>query len=830
MLTKLGGTMLFQYFSICRLVCMIGLVCSSVSIQQSIAQDETATVNNQEKTDFDLANGLYQRKLYKDAAGVFSEFIKAYPGSANRTTAMFRRAESMYQQSLQQSESNPVEAKVVLIESQFGFQEYIKFAPDGDKIIDALLRHGEISYKLEDSKRGLISLQRVLSESEVDDQLEAAFFYAARCHEALEQYPEAEAKYQTVRSEYTKGDFAAFATYLLAQMFEKTERFDEAATLLTNLWRNEDEYVIPDGSNLIEKTQLLSAQILYRLDDFAKAAEAYMEYINQNPDGENAQEAKYGAAWALYRQKKYDEALAIANTLKREMLSSELLAGILFLQGTCSYQQRQYSDAALYFKEVIADPNAGEYRERAWYQLCWSHFLTNDMKQTEDQCRLMLEQPLELSMNSNVHYLLGQALARQDRLAEAAEEMRLVFTIDEKGEYAEDAMYLLGDMLYRLKEYKDSSQTYLQMANKYPQSSRIEDVLTRAVNAQFNAKEFALAVSTTDRLLNQFPNTSTKQDLLYRKGLALFQLDMLDPALDTFATVIDKPNTVEKKDDALYWTAYIHERKEDRETASKIYLRLIDEYPNYKNISDVRLRKGYCDYKTGEFEKAFDQFHILLFDVNRQDLTPEIVFWLISHCDQSEEHEEALRITNRALEIFDDPSVTERALIAKGTQLIALQEWKAALDSVSAFKEKYPESGFQPENLWIKAKALEGLGNKDEALAEYEQSLLSSQNHGSPDPALEASIYVDRGKILFEKEQHKEALESFLRVSILYDHPEFTPEATFLAIQCHIAMEQPADAQILYNDMLTHYPEHQWTIKAKESFAHRIETTTADKP
>jgi TolA-binding protein len=442
----------------------------------------------------------------------------------------------------------------------------------------------------------------------------------------------------------------------------------------------------------------------------------------------------------------------------------------------------------------------------------------------------MLEQQLDPSMSSNVHYLLGQALARQDRLAEAAAEMRLVFSIDENGGYAEDAMYLLGDMLYRLNEFKDSSQTYMQMANKYPQSSRIEDVLTRAVNAQFNAKEFALAVSTTDRLLNQYPNNTKKQDLLYRKGLALYQLDMLDPALDTFAIVIETANTDEKKDEALYWTAYIHERKEDRGTASTIYRRLIDEYPNYKNISDVRLRKGYCDYKTGEFEKAFDQFHILLFDVNRQDLTPEIVFWLVSHCDQSEEHEEALHIVNRALEIFDDLSVIERALIAKGTQLVALKQWKAALDLTNDFATKYPDSGFKPENLWIKAKSFEGLGKKDEALAEYEQSLLSSQNHGSPDPALEASIYVDRGKILYEKEQYKDALESFLRVSILYDHPEFTPEATFLSIQCHLAMDHPADAQILYNDMLTHYPEHQWTVKAKESFANRIETTSAEKP
>lgn len=808
---------------------LIVIIVLDMTRQAVFAQDAPA-VSAKEQQDFDFANGLYQRQLYDTAAAKFGEFIKEFPGSANRTTAMFRRAESQYQQSLKLSETNPVESKVVLIESQFGFQEYIKLAPNDEKILDALLRHGEISYKLEDGKHGLVSLERVLAESKVDAQIEAALFYAARCQESIEQYSGAEAMYQKVRADYAKGEFAAFSTYLLAQLYEKTNRLEEASSLLNNLWRNEENYVIPPYSNLIEKTQLLSAQILYRMDDFGKAAEAYLAYIKQNPDGENAQEAKYGAAWALYRQKKYDEALSTANTLKREMLKPELLAGILFLQGTCSYQQEQYSDAVPYFREVIADPNAGEYKERAWYQLCWSHFLTNNMEQTESECRLMLEQQLAPEMSSNVHYLLGQALARQNSLADAVTEMRLVVSINENSEYAEDAVYLLGDMLYRLQAYKESSQTYLQMANQYPNSSRIEDVLIRAVNAQFNAKEYALAVSTTERLLNQFPNVSSKQDLLYRKGLALYQLNMLDPAMDTFAVVINAENTVEKKDDALYWTAYIHERKEDRETASKVYQRLIDEFPHYKNIADVRLRKGYCDYKSGAFDKAYQQFHALLFDETKPSLTPEIVFWLVAHCVEKGEHEEALRIAKRVQELFTDPSVIERALIAEGTQLVALKRWQDALQTADAFTAKYPESGFEPEILWIKAKGAEGLDRKDEALELYEKSLLASQNHGSPDPTLEASIYMDRGKILYAKETYKDALESFLRVMILYDHAELTPEATFLGIQCHLAMNEPGEAQILYNDLLTNYPDHQWTVKAKESFANRIENTAANKP
>ncbi len=804
----------------------LAVICNTALIQinPTFAQEDRSP-SSKEQQDFDFANGLYQRKNYDTAAEVFAKFIQEYPGSEHRKTAMFRRAESLYQHSLKQSNQNPVDAKVVLIEAQFGFQEYIKFAPKGDKILDALLRHGEISYKLDDYKRGLTSLERVLNETEEKSQTEAALFYAARCHEALEQYQQAEEKYQTVRGDHTKGEFAAFSTYLLAQLYEKMDQVEKATALLNQLWKNEEQYVIPEDSNLIEKTQLLSAQLLYRMERFEDAAESYLAYIDENPDGEHAQEAKYGAAWSLYRQKLYNEALAVANTLKREMLNPELLAGILFLQGTCSYQQKQYADAIPYFKEVIADPNAGEYKDRAWYQLCWSYFLTNNFEQVVNQARLMLEQELDPSMSSNVHYLLGQALARQDRLAEAAEEMRLVFSIQEDGEYAEDAMYLLGDLLYRLERYEESSKTFMNFANRFTGSNRVEDVLIRAVNAQFNAKQYALAVSTTERLLNQFPNTSKRQDLLYRKGLALYQLDQMEAAMDTFAVVIHAENSSDKKDDALYWTAYIHERNQNRETASEVYSRLIREYPHYKNIGDVRLRKAYCDYKTGAFDKAYQEFHALLFDESKQELTPEIVFWLIVHCDEKGNHKEALRIAKKAYSLFDDPSVRERALVAQGTQMIALEQWNEALSLAQTFKEQYTDSQFQPERLWIQAKGYEGLNQKDQALALFEESLLASQNQGSPDPALEAAIYVDRGKILYEKEEYKDALESFLRVSILYNHEELTPEAMFLAIQCHLAMDEPGDAQIMYNDMLQNYADHLWTKKAKEAFANQIHQT-----
>jgi len=158
----------------------------------SLAQDsatESASITPQEQQDLDFADGLYQREICDTAAKQYADFINKYPNSPNARIALFRRAESLYQQGTAINEHDPVKGKVFLVEALNAFEEFTNTYDEGEKLYESLLRFGEISYKLGDTASALQPLDRVINNTKDQSILEAALFYSGRSHER-EENPE----------------------------------------------------------------------------------------------------------------------------------------------------------------------------------------------------------------------------------------------------------------------------------------------------------------------------------------------------------------------------------------------------------------------------------------------------------------------------------------------------------------------------------------------------------------------------------------------------------------------------------------------------------------
>lgn len=781
--------------------------------------EEKSPPVTQERKDLDFADGLYQRGMYDNAAQKYFEFLGKYPTSSLRDQALFRQGESLYQFASKKLEKDPVQFKITLLKAKGVFQEWLRLYPQGQRLQETLLRFGELCYKLDDAKTGLAPLERVIQESKDSTLLESALFYAGRCHEVLKQDDEAIKRYRQILSTYPKGEFTAFSTFLLGDVLTRKGEKDQAISQFDSIWKNPANYKIPDGSNLISDAQLRSAQLLYQMERYEDASKAYMAYVKNHPTGEAAIKAKYGAAWAEYQRKNYAGALEIGRTLQRESLPAELLAGILFLNGTCSYQQKLYDEAVLDFREVIADPNAGEYRERAWYQLAWSYYLSGkyDSAVTESENLLKLG-GISPAMSANVHFLLGQSYAQQTNFESAIKEIQVCLQVAPTGEYAEQALYLLADLLYRAEKFTEAGDAFERFFDTFPKSTRAQEALVWAVNSRYAGKQLERAITVADRLLQAYPDLSAKLDVVYRKALAQYQLKQYDTALATLKELLALPDGDARRADALYLQAYIYDLQNDKKRASALYGDLLKKYPSFGEREEARLRKALCDYELKDYGVAFEGFYSVFFG-NQGNLLgrcPEILFWMIMTADERNNHEEALEIAQRILVLFkDNPQICERASIAVGNQWVALEKWKEALDNADQFLKTYPESLFLPEINWSRAKALDGLGDPKQALEWYEKSLTELQKMGNPDASFEATLFMDRGRLLERLERIGDALESFLRVAIIYDHPQLTPEALYRSIRCHKALKEEDEAQTLYDELQTRYSDSSWAQKAK---------------
>jgi TolA-binding protein len=74
---------------------------------------------------------------------------------------------------------------------------------------------------------------------------------------------------------------------------------------------------------------------------------------------------------------------------------------------------------------------------------------------------------------------------------------------------------------------------------------------------------------------------------------------------------------------------------------------------------------------------------------------------------------------------------------------------------------------------------------------------------------------MEIGDIHFARNDFETASKAYLRVALLYDHPELTPESLFKAGECLEKTGKPDEASKLYEELIKKYPDSGYAAKAK---------------
>ena len=165
------------------------------------------------------------------------------------------------------------------------------------------------------------------------------------------------------------------------------------------------------------------------------------------------------------------------------------------------------------------------------------------------------------------------------------------------------------------------------------------------------------------------------------------------------------------------------------------------------------------------------------------------------------------------------PSADLRGLaFVRGAEALASQEkWAESLATADRFIAAEPASPQTPQARYAAAWARQNLGRLDEALAGYRALADADRSE------IAARARLMEGEVLFEQEQHKEAIKAFFKVAYGFGekaapavfHP-WQAQATFEAARCFEVLEQPDKARGLYAELVERYPDSPQTPAAKK--------------
>ncbi|MDX5481910.1 MAG: tetratricopeptide repeat protein [Hymenobacteraceae bacterium] len=276
----------------------------------------------------------------------------------------------------------------------------------------------------------------------------------------LRQHDKAIADQQRVLDEYPSSKVASGALYSLQEVLGTENRSNEFDTYL-------DKYKAANPeSGALESIEFEAAKTLYFNQNYAQAATKFESYLKSYPKSTYAADARYFLADSYLRQNNVQQGKKYMKDVIAEN-RSEYVNRAIQRVADLEFETKNYSEAIKYYSRLRDVASNRREQQTALTGLMQSYFRTSDYAATKRVANELISQG-NASLNAYNSALLFRAKATyaQGNLEQALTELRETAKSASDVNGAE-AQYLVAEVLYKQKKYKESVDAAYEYNNKF---------------------------------------------------------------------------------------------------------------------------------------------------------------------------------------------------------------------------------------------------------------------------------------------------------------------------------------------------------------------------
>lgn len=763
----------------CLLAC---LVLTSSPLQ---AQEE-------EQLQVDIADGFFSRGFFQEAADEYRIYIEKFPNGTHTAVALYRMAE----------------AEIALKDFDTALKaldQLLALKIDDDTRQRALVRKGVGLLQQErfnDATTILEPLARDLPKgllrAESSYHLGKAYFEGGNTDKAA-------LTYRNLSSDPDAGNFAPYARYQLAYIYLAQDELQRAAVEFS-------EIAASAGANetLRMESRFRAAEAYDKIGWFEAAVKAYQHLQSEFPNSDYARRAEYGYAWALYHAGMYPEAAVAAQNVLKADPNSERKPGLLYLQANCFQQQKKYTESVEIYTTIRDSFPDSEFAARGHYKTGWALYFDGRIPEATREIGSFLSRDQRYNLEGDAGFLLGTIFAEVGNYADAYEEFRLVAAKHPDSEFGPEALYKSGECLTQLGRSEEAGKAFETFASTYPTNDLAGDALLRSGDADFQAARFPAAAGKYKRVADGVPNGVVQEEALYRLAVAHHNAKDYKSSVAAFEKLLkDYPKSVNAAEAKLRTGDYLlREGKQPLESVA-FFEAAHNLNPSGPHAGEALKGLALARFETNDFKGAATTFLKVIDDWPNVTLNEETYAWVGQYLFDDKQWTQSINAFQAMLAKSPDYPNPERVLFKIAEAREQTGDSKTALDQYGAVVSKAPRSAVAVEAKYRMAKVYESQKEVDQAINLYRAA--ASANSG--DTAARARFRL--GELYEERGDFAEASRSFMRVAILFLHPELSPESLWRAGQCFEKNGDTAQAHKVYNEIVSDYPDSAQAGKAR---------------
>ena len=511
--------------------------------------------------------------------------------------------------------------------------------------IAALIEAANLYISQDRISEGRALLNQLLEGVTGDRDLESrAHFQMAQLDLNNKNYVDAVERYTMVLEEYPESDVIRDTRYGRALAYHYSGRYDRA--LLDYKWLLDtkipeamqlkvsfsmalsysaegndaeaekllNEVIASGDESLVRSARLQLISMAEKKGNPEEAVRIYEEMLATTTSSEDRERLLIRLANAYFKLDKFQQSIEAAQELIDLAMNVESIANALFVQGNCFYRSEQFVQAIATYNTIIEN----------YPQIAWA-------KNAQFQIGVAYN---KLSANGNIDVLPAMSQAFNTYYTQYPDDERAVH-----------AYYYDAWAHYRMGKWRDASDIFASLADRYPQSRYASEALFRAGDALFNMtnrsgvedknQHYLDAMVYYDRIIRRYSQSSHMDDALYNKAWCLINLDRKEEAVPVFERIVAEHSNGTYGARSQFTLGDYYYGLKDYEKATESYQTFLDRFPADKLTAQDRALPNkartllghlaeidaYNLYATGEqllAEKNYDEAMVVFKEVQQK--------------------------------------------------------------------------------------------------------------------------------------------------------------------------------------------------------------------
>lgn len=381
------------------------------------------------------ADAMFMQKDFDKAAQLYDKAISANTGNPDY---------ARYQKSLILGLQDKQAEKIALLNT------IVSKVPASEYKHDAQYELA-VSYLESERNNEAISLLKALADNKsIAENLRArslaklayAYQESGKTNEAIDAYK----KYI---AEYPSASDRSAATDALRNLYIASGQPEQYAAFL------KENNMPAQGDAGIEQTYYAAAETEYGNNNWAKAAEGFTKYLNQFPNGSNANKAHYYRGESYFQQKDPGKALTDYDAVVQGGWS-DFTDDAAARAAEIAMQSKDYTAAKKYYTTLRSAAMDNTNLQKAYSGLLKSSFESQAYTEADAYADTLLSLPdINIAAQNEAQLYKAKALQRNNRLDEAKAMYQV---IDKKniGVASAEARYRIAEILLAQKQLKEA--------------------------------------------------------------------------------------------------------------------------------------------------------------------------------------------------------------------------------------------------------------------------------------------------------------------------------------------------------------------------------------